>query len=500
MYIRLLAVVVLLAISLPIFSQPQNPAPQPALAIVALPDYVDATGSKNYAYLGPSLTEAINNSMQERFDFQRADKAAVDREVKKLWRPGKVPLDSDVKQIAILTRSDYVIVGSYTLNPRKTQVTFATRVFVAPDRFIPVPDVTNAVDATLFDATNKVAAEIVRVIEADARAQQAKLAAAAPTGKPGEKIALAKATEAPPPPKQVPAKKSEPVDDEAEWVYARNAVYAGISYQGNYFERHTQFYRYASSMTAIDAGLRLGRTERNRRTWNGSNIYGQLGMPSTPTGTTIPPSYKNSGFWLIGLEAELLDPINWGHLGFNYRSFSQPNPAGTMMRDLLTWSATVYLDMGLTLKRFKTDPVAFGFSLASFLDIMNAKHPAKETGDLGVNWNFEPGLFASYLLPVIRARLHFALNTSFAIFDMTSKGYVVSQFGVVELDGKSRVLKWSGIRYSLSLSRNFMGVTLRAQYFAYPSIQTAFQPVDEQGKPVNSASYLRFSADYQLGF
>ncbi|HMV34983.1 MAG TPA: hypothetical protein PKD60_03760, partial [Turneriella sp.] len=137
MHIHRLAVVLLLANTLPILSQAPTAAPvQPSLAIVALPDYVDATGSKNYTYLGPSLTDAINNSMQERFDFQRADKAAVDREVKKLWRPGKIPLDSDVKQIAILTRSDYVIVGSYTLNPRKTQVTFATRVFVAPDRFI----------------------------------------------------------------------------------------------------------------------------------------------------------------------------------------------------------------------------------------------------------------------------------------------------------------------------------------------------------------------------
>lgn len=487
MYIRRFVVAVLLASSLPIFSQPQTPAPQPALAIVALPDYVDATGSKNYAYLGPSLTDAINNSMQERFDFQRADKAAVDREVKRLWRPGKVPLDSDVKQIAILTRSDYVIVGSYTLNPRKTQVTFATRVFVAPDRFIAVPDVTNAVDATLFDATNKVAAEIVRVIEADARAQQAKLAAT-PTGKPGEKIALAKAAETPPPPKPAPAKKSEPVDDEAERVYARNAVYAGISYQGNYFERHTQFYRYAATMTAIDAGLRLG----------GLNIYGQLGMPSTPTGTTIPSTYKNSGFWLIGLESESNFGSGWARYGVNYRSFSQPNPAGTMGRDLLNWSGTMYADTGFQL--FNIGPVAFGLTFATYLDLLNAKHPAKATDDLLMLWNLEGGLYASYLLPVIRARFRFGLDTSYAIFDQTSESYVVSTFGDVELDGKSRTGKWSGMRYSLSLSRSFMGIMLRAQYFVYPSIQTAFQPVDEQNKPKNSASYLRFSADYQLGF
>ena len=489
MLIHRLAVVLLLANTLPILSQAPTAAPvQPSLAIVALPDYVDATGSKNYTYLGPSLTDAINNSMQERFDFQRADKAAVDREVKKLWRPGKIPLDSDVKQIAILTRSDYVIVGSYTLNPRKTQVTFATRVFVAPDRFIQVPDVTNAVDATLFDATNKVAAEIVRVIEADARAQQAKLAAAAPAGKPGEKIALAKAAEAPPPPKPEPAKKSEPVDDEVEVFHDRNAVYAGISYQGNYFERHTQFYRYASTMTAIDAGLRLG----------GLNIYGQIGMPSTPQGSSIPTLNKNSGFWLIGLESQSHFGSGWANYGVNYRSFSEPNPVGIQGRDLLKWSSTLYADTGFHM--FNIGPVAFGLTFATYLDIMNAKHPAKSTDDLLMLWNLEGGLYASYLLPVIRARLRFGADTSYAIFDQTSETYIVSTFGDVELDGKSRTGKWSGMRYSLSLSRSFMGIMLRAQYFTYPSIQTAFQPVDGQNKPMNSASYLRFSADYQFGF
>lgn len=110
----------------------------------------------------------------------------------------------------------------------------------------------------------------------------------------------------------------------------------------------------------------------------------------------------------------------------------------------------------------------------------------------------QPAL-AIVALPVIRARLRFGADTSYAIIDQTSETYVVSSLGDVELDGNDRSNKWSGMRYSLSLSRSFTGVTLRAQYFAYPSIQTAFQPVDEQNKPKNSASYLRFSADYQFG-
>jgi hypothetical protein len=99
---------------------PNPPQSKPAsLATVALPTYIDATGSKNYGYLAGSLTDAIDASMQQKFDYARADKTAVERETKKLWRPGRIPLDADVKQIAILTRSDYVIVGSYSLSKNK---------------------------------------------------------------------------------------------------------------------------------------------------------------------------------------------------------------------------------------------------------------------------------------------------------------------------------------------------------------------------------------------
>ncbi len=489
-----LAVVLLLAYTLPILSQtPTAASVQPSLAIVALPDYIDATGSKNYAYLGPSLTDAINNSMQERFDFQRADKAVVDREVKKLWRSGKVPLDSDVKQIAILTRSDYVIVGSYTLNPRKTQVTFSTRVFVAPDRFIQVPEVTNAVDATLFDATNKVAAEIVRVIEADARAQQAKLAAATPAAKPGEKIALAKAAEAPPPqPAPAPAKKSAQAEEDESPYEERNAITAGLSYQGNYFERHTQFYRYSSAMTTVDVGLHLV----------GAKIYGQLGLPSTPSGGSIPQAYKNSGFWLLGLESEthlregLLTKSGWARFGLNYRSFSEPNPAANTVRDLLNWSSTIYADSGFHVANI--GPVALGISLASYLDLMSASYPTNLSSDLLMQLNLELGGYMSYRIPVVGVLARLDLGSSFALYDQTSERYVIS-FGEADLDGLSRKSQWSGWRYSLSFSRSYWGANFRLWYVAYPSIAESFQPVDEQNKLRNSAGYLGLSASYRLG-
>lgn len=492
------ATILLLSVT-PILAQPKAPDSHSSLAIVALPDYVDATGSKNYSYLGPSLSDAIDASMQKRFDYIRADKKAVDREVKKLWRPGQVPLDSDVKQVAILTKSDYVIVGSYTLNKKKTQVTFSTRIFIAPDRFIQVPDVTNAVDATLFDATNRVAAEIVRVIEADAREQQAKQAASAKAAsQPGDKITLAKATETPPPqpqptpPAKTETKKAQVETDESETLYARNAVLVGISHDTNYFERHTQFYRYSSSMTMLDASVRFDEFK----------IYGTIALPSTPSGGLIPATYKNSGFWLLGLEQQARfrrGYQSWARYGVNYRSFGGPNPAGILVRDTLHWSFTSYADAGLHF--FNAGPVAIGFLLASHLDLMSAQPALSNDSNFVLLWNIEGGLFASYLIPVIKVRSQFAVDTSYALIDDTSKVYVVSPFsGSYSLEGTGRTGNFSGIRYRFSFSRSYKGVLFNLQYFAYPNITTAFQPVDEQNKPRSSAGYLRFSAEYQWGF
>lgn len=492
-----LAIIVLLMT--PIWAQPKTSPSQSSLAVVALPDYVDATGSKNYSYLGPSLSDAIDASMQKRFDYTRADKKVVDREVKKLWRPGKVPLDSDVKQVAILTKSDYVIVGSYTLNKKKTQVTFSTRIFIAPDRFIQVPDVTNAVDATLFDATNKVAAEIVRVIEADAREQQAKQAAAAATAsQPGEKIALAKTMETPPPspPPPAPAKKEpqkEQVDaDDSEILYYQKAVELRISHDTNYFERHTQFYRYSSSMTMLNAGVRFDEAK----------IYGAIAMPSSPSGGAIPAGYENSGFWLLGIEQQARfrrGYESWAHYGINYRSFGGPNPAGIYVRDTLNWSLTSYADAGFHF--LNAGPVAIGFSLASHLDLMSAQHSQSTDSNLVLLWNIEGGLFAAYRIPVVRVRSLFGIDTSYALIDDTSKAYVVLPFsGTYSLEGMGRSANFSGIRYRFSFSRSYLGVRFGLQYFAYPNITTAFQPVDEQNRLRNSAGYLRFSAEYQWGF
>ena len=461
----------------------QAPTRVNSLATVALPTYIDATGSKNYGYLAPSLTDVIDASMQQKFDYARADKMAVERETKKLWRPGKIPLDADVKQIAILTRSDYVIVGSYSLSKNKKEIIFATRVYVAPDRFINVPEIANAVDATLFDATNRVATEIVRAIEADALREQAKLAAAP---KPeGGKITLAKAAEKPPePPKEVlPDLKVE----SGATHYTEKSVGVGINHHTNYVERHTQFYRYASALTSIDADVYFGTIR----------LLGQLAYPKTPTGNLIPTTYENINSWTLGIETDTHSGDSWITYGINYRSFSKPNPAGLYPRELLDWSSTIYFDGGVGL--FNIGPVRLSLDYATYLDIMSGKPATKTTSDLFLLWNIEGDVRANYNLPVIHANLGLSLGTSLAIYDQTSELYVLS-FGELELDNNSRAGKASGMRIALDLNKSFYGVTLRMRYVNFPNIASAFQPLDNQNVRRSSLSYFTFGAVYRLAF
>lgn len=462
---------------------PQPAQIKPSLAVVALPTYIDATGSKNYGYLAGSLTDAIDASMQQKFDYARADKNAVERETKKLWRPGKIPLDADVKQIAILTRSDYVIVGSYSLSKNKKEIIFATRVYVAPDRFITVPEIANAVDATLFDATNRVATEIVRAIETDALREQAKLAAAP---KPeGGKITLAKAEEKPPEPKKetLPDLKIE----SGATRFTEKSIGVGINHHTNYIERHTQFYRYASSLTSIDADVYFGTIR----------ILGQLAYPKSPSGNLIPTTYENINFWTLGLETDSHSGDSWITYGINYRSFSKPNPAGIYPREVLDWSSTIYFDGGVGL--FNIGPVRLSLDYATYLDIMSGKPVAKTTSDLFLLWNIEGDVRANYTLPVIHANLGFSLGTSLAIFDQTSELYVLS-FGELSLDGNSRAGKASGMRIAIDLNKSFYGVTLRMRYVNFPNITTAFQPLDNQNARRSSLSYFTFGAEYRLAF
>ncbi|MCS6971390.1 MAG: hypothetical protein NZL89_00055 [Leptospiraceae bacterium] len=354
------------------------------LAVVAIPDYANATGSANDNYLGPTLSAAIDSSMQK------------------------------------LTQA----------TPEKT----------------------------------------------------------------GEKLALTKvqaptAKEA----EAKPAKKwweDTPSGEEKD----RSYVYASWNYHSNYFERHTQFYRYPSSMNMLEAGLHW-QTGRNRT--DNIHLYGQLALPESPSGSAIPLGYQNSGFWAIGLGQHSQYEANWLNNGILYRSFHQANPAGVFVRDVLDWSLWIYANAGVRV--FSIGAVNFGLTLASNLDIFSTTFSTKPRGDLVFLWNLEGGTFASYLIPILGIHARLVLDTSFAVLDDTAKAYTTSPIGgTASLEGTGRAGKWSGLRYHLLLNKRFGGLILELQYFSYPAIRTAFQPVDARNRSQSSLSYIRFSISYRL--
>lgn len=104
---------------------------------VAILPYQNNTNSKNYAWIGASLPDAIQGSMAETFEFKR--------------------LDSQQKGQAAV-----VIAGSYVLEPDGKKVRIATRVTTPADGQILVEsEVLAPLDTNIFEALHQVAQEIV---------------------------------------------------------------------------------------------------------------------------------------------------------------------------------------------------------------------------------------------------------------------------------------------------------------------------------------------------
>lgn len=104
---------------------------------VAILAYDNKTNSKNYAWIGASLPDAIQGSMSETFEFKR--------------------LESSQKGQAAV-----IIAGNYTLEPDGKKVRIATRVTTPADGQILIEnEILAPLDTNIFDALHQVAQEIV---------------------------------------------------------------------------------------------------------------------------------------------------------------------------------------------------------------------------------------------------------------------------------------------------------------------------------------------------
>lgn len=141
------------------------------LARVAILTFEDNTGTRNYGYLPQSLTEAMDKSLQGKFEYLREDptKSEAARQsfaVKGLY---------DAEQAADFCRAhgfDIVIYGSFTLDRKTREIVVTTYVSLGKkDKFRRLKERKNPTDATIFSLAEKVADDIVTEMTGVARSQ-----------------------------------------------------------------------------------------------------------------------------------------------------------------------------------------------------------------------------------------------------------------------------------------------------------------------------------------
>lgn len=146
------------------------------LARLAILNFADETGTKNYGYLPHSLTEAIDRSLQQKFEYLREDPGAF-------AAAGAM----DPERAAAFARSnnlDIVVHGSFTLDRSTKEVLVTTYLsFGGSAKFRRLKERKNPADATIFSLAEKVADDIVAEMTEVAKTQSTEKSVTTETGK-----------------------------------------------------------------------------------------------------------------------------------------------------------------------------------------------------------------------------------------------------------------------------------------------------------------------------
>ena len=192
-FLRITAVLAGFFVLLPTGSPVFAAAAEKNLAKVAILTYEDETGTKNFGYMPNSLTEAIDKSLQKKFEYVREDPKKSDA-ARKLIKP-KGALDAK-EAAAYCTKNDVQILvfGKFTYDNANRQIVVETVISLgSEEKFRKLKERTNPTDATIFALADKVADDIVAEMTAIAKEQQEKEGKAKEQKK-GEKLELMKDT------------------------------------------------------------------------------------------------------------------------------------------------------------------------------------------------------------------------------------------------------------------------------------------------------------------
>jgi len=109
---------------LPAFAEAPKPAKPAELARVAILEFQDNTGQKNYGWVKTSLPDAINSSLKDQFEFQRAEPAA--------GKTDKGLPELNAESVSLMAKQqslDIVIFGSYDYDAKTRKATFTANVY-----------------------------------------------------------------------------------------------------------------------------------------------------------------------------------------------------------------------------------------------------------------------------------------------------------------------------------------------------------------------------------
>ncbi len=133
---------------------------------VAILNYLNNTGSKNYGWIGASLPDAIQGLMAENFEFKRKAEKQTQKAADSVIGKKTEYTPELLTQLGEKTQAAVIISGSYTSLPGGKQAVITTQVFTPADKKLIVESqITASLDVNIFDALNQVAAEIVSRIK-----------------------------------------------------------------------------------------------------------------------------------------------------------------------------------------------------------------------------------------------------------------------------------------------------------------------------------------------
>lgn len=245
-----------------------------SLARVAILTYADETGTNNFGYMPNSLTEAIDKSLQRKFEYVREDPAKSETARRKIKASGILNA-TEAAQYCVKNDVQILVLGQFKYDAAKKQIVVDTYISLgSKENYRALPERRNPTDASIFTLADKVADDIVAEMTKIAKEQQLNAAKATPAQK-GEKLELEK---------QVPVVwafkdftanfavgVASPIDDLKEpyapagsiALSAKRLIWRGL-YAGVFAQffklnsRESQSASFSSSLTAIPLTLNLG--------------------------------------------------------------------------------------------------------------------------------------------------------------------------------------------------------------------------------------------------